>query len=86
MSLCDRAYIVIFTLWCAFGQCRGAESVRLTNYGKVKGIVERYRHQLIEKFFGIPYAKAPVGRLRLEVRSNFEEKNARPHLFLVCPI
>ena len=44
-------------------------SVRSTKYGKVKGIVERVhgRHR-IEKFFGIPYARAPVGKLRLEVR------------------
>ena len=42
-------------------------SIRATNAGKVKGVVERYKHQNIEKFLGIPYASAPVGKLRFEV-------------------
>ncbi|XP_045158061.1 liver carboxylesterase 1-like [Mercenaria mercenaria] len=42
-------------------------SLRVTNYGKVKGIVEYVHGQkVVEKFFGIPYASPPLGKLRLE--------------------
>ena len=43
-------------------------SVRVTDYGRVKGVVEYVHGQkIVEKFFGIPYASPPVGNLRLEV-------------------
>ncbi|KAH3730960.1 hypothetical protein DPMN_056961 [Dreissena polymorpha] len=42
-------------------------SVRLTDAGKVRGLVEMAHGQKkVEKFFGIPFASPPVGVLRLE--------------------
>lgn len=44
------------------------DSLRNTNFGKVRGTVEYVHGQtLVEKFYGIPYASPPVGHLRLEV-------------------
>jgi hypothetical protein len=46
-------------------------SLRVTNYGKVRGVVEEVHGQKkVEKFFGIPYASPPLGNLRLEVSDN----------------
>ena len=51
-----------------YALCRAEFSVRTTNYGSVKGTVSTSGHnKKIEKFFGIPYARPPVGELRLEV-------------------
>ena len=70
--LCKSVLHIIFYMLTTIvlDYCAATDySVRSTKYGKVKGIVERVhgRHR-IEKFFGIPYARAPVGKLRLEVR------------------
>lgn len=49
--------------------CASEYTVRVTNYGKVRGIVETaHGHKRVEKFFGIPFASPPVGPLRFEVR------------------
>ena len=59
----------LMTIMCTVDKCVARDySIRTTNHGKVKGVIERYKHQKIEKFLGIPYASAPVGKLRLEVR------------------
>ncbi|KAL4236197.1 postsynaptic membrane assembly [Mactra antiquata] len=43
-------------------------SVRVTKYGRVKGIVvEVHGQKKVEKFFGIPYASPPIGKLRFEI-------------------
>ena len=62
--------IIILTFIVTLDFCTATDyTIRSTKYGSVKGIVERmHGHHRIEKFFGIPYASAPIGKLRLEVR------------------
>lgn len=44
---------------------------RLTRFGRVRGFVDTiYNNEKVEKYFGIPYAKPPVGDLRFEVRQS----------------
>ena len=58
--------IIALTVVCKL--CLSEFSVRTTTYGRVKGVVSNGAHnKKIEKFFGIPYARPPVGELRLEV-------------------
>ena len=73
----DILFTVVYILTYSLDNCAGRDhSVRTTKYGKVKGIVDKiHGHQKIEKFLGIPYARAPVGNLRLEVsRIYFQTK------------
>ena len=68
LPLCKILNILLLTALCVVNNSVARDySVRTTSTGKVKGLVERYKHQNIEKFLGIPYASAPVGKLRFEV-------------------
>ncbi|XP_060585843.1 fatty acyl-CoA hydrolase precursor, medium chain-like [Ruditapes philippinarum] len=64
--VCTFEYIIYFCYVIKF--VNSVEySVRVTDYGKVKGVVEYVHGQkIVEKFFGIPYASPPIGNLRLE--------------------
>ena len=61
----------ILTSVALISRCLGEYTVRKTNYGRVRGVVEQvHGHKKVEKYLGIPYASPPVGNLRLEVGTN----------------
>lgn len=56
--------LILIKLLCF---CSGEHTIRLTNFGQVRGVIEHVQgHKKVEKFFAIPYASPPVGKLRFE--------------------
>jgi len=66
--VCFKLMISVIALIALIDQSDAEYTVRVTNYGKVRGFVETvHAHKRVEKFLGIPYASPPVGKLRFEV-------------------
>ena len=59
----------LVTLLWLLGATEGRNIVRVTPQGKVMGKVHHLPDgKKVENYFGIPYAKPPIGKLRYEVR------------------
>ena len=67
----NSAIYIIALIVTLFGQagCKDAPTVK-TKVGEIKGIVEKIdvfgEQHKVNRYFGIPYAEAPIGELRFK--------------------